>query len=100
MFKLVGAENFVIGKQKVNCSILIQAADGFTYEYSLEVAGKPLEKFTETRSKIQNTWCLPVDGTMTRVVLGGCLCYYILLLCRVNNQYYTALVEVHELLTR
>lgn len=70
MFKLVGAENFVIGKQKVNCSIIIQAADGFTYEYSLEVAGKPLEKFTECRSKIQNTWCLPVDGVMTRVVLG------------------------------
>lgn len=70
MFKLVGAENFVIGKQKVNCSIVIQAADGFTYEYSLEVAGKPLEKFTESRTKIQNTWCLPVDGIMTRVVLG------------------------------
>jgi len=70
MFKLVGYENFQIGRKKTNCTIFIHAADGFSYEYSLEVAGKPLEKFTEARSKIQNTWCCPVDGTLTRIVLG------------------------------
>lgn len=70
MFKLVGVEHFVIGKKNISCTILIQAADGFNYEYSLEVAGKPLEKFTEIRSKIQNTWCCPVDGKMARIVLG------------------------------
>lgn len=70
MFKLVGTENFVIGKKNVNCTIHVQAADGFTYEYSLEVGGKSLEKFAESRSKIQNTWCCSIDGVMTRVVLG------------------------------
>ena len=70
MFKLVGTETFKVGKKDVTCTIIIHASDGFTYEYSLEVAGKPLEKFTEIRSKIQNTWCLPVQGVMTRVVLG------------------------------
>ncbi|XP_067937876.1 fas apoptotic inhibitory molecule 1-like [Watersipora subatra] len=69
LFKLVGVENFAIGKKNTKCAIMIQASDGFTYEYSLEVNGKPLEKFAETRSKIQNTWCLPVEGVMTRIVL-------------------------------
>lgn len=70
MFKLVGVESFELGKKKVPCTINIQAAEGFTYEYSLVVSGKPLEKFTENRSKIQNTWCCSVDGRMTRIVLG------------------------------
>lgn len=70
MFKLVGSESFVLGKKKINCTIQIQAADGFTYEYSLDVGGKSLEKFTESRSKIQSTWCCSIDGVMTRVVLG------------------------------
>lgn len=70
MFKLVGTETFLLGKKNIACTIQIYAADGFTYEYSLDVGGKPLEKFTECRSKIQSTWCCSVDGVMTRIVLG------------------------------
>ncbi len=42
---------------------------GFAYEYSLDVDGKPLEKFSENRSKISRTWTLKLDGVDYRVVL-------------------------------
>ena len=68
MFKLVGREHFTIGKAK--CCILIQAVSGFAYEYSMEINGKSLQKFTENQTKIMKTWTLEVGGTPTRVVLG------------------------------
>ena len=69
MFKLVGHESFTIGKAK--CVIEIEAVSGFAYEYTLEVNGKSLQKFSENQSKIMKTWILTVEGTPTRVVLGN-----------------------------
>ena len=37
MFKLVGTENFTVGKNNTQCTILIEPVGGFTYQYSLEV---------------------------------------------------------------
>ena len=68
MFKLVGAEHFTIGKAR--CCITIDAAEGFMYQYSLEVNGKTLEKFTENQSKIIRTWLCNVAGMSFRIVLG------------------------------
>jgi len=68
MFKLVGAEQFTIGKAR--CCITIDAAEGFMYQYSLEVNGKTLEKFTENQSKIMKTWLCNVSGMPFRIVLG------------------------------
>lgn len=68
MFKLVGKEFFTVGKAK--CEIAIEAVSGFAYEYTLEVNGKSLEKFSENQSKIMNTWVMHVAGVPTRVVLG------------------------------
>ena len=67
LFKLVGKETFKIGKHQ--CTINIDAVSGFAYEYSMDVDGKPLEKFTENRSKISRTWTLTLDGENYRVVL-------------------------------
>lgn len=67
MFKLVGKEHFKIGK--VSCCISIEAISGFSYEYSVEVNGKPLKKFQENQSKIMKAWVLYVGGVDTRVVL-------------------------------
>ena len=49
MFKLVGKEHFTVGKAK--CCIAIEAVSGFAYEYSIEVNGKSLQKFSENQSK-------------------------------------------------
>lgn len=68
MFKLVGREVFQLGK--ANCIITIEAVSGFSYEYSLEVNGKSLQKFSENQSKIMKTWVASIGGEMTRVVLG------------------------------
>ena len=68
MFKLVGKEYFTIGK--ANCCIAIEAVSGFAYEYSLDVNGKSLKKFSENQSKIMCTWELMIGGVQTRVVLG------------------------------
>ena len=68
MFKLVGAEHFTIGKAR--CTITIDAAEGFMYQYSLEVNGKTLEKFTENQSKIMKTWLCNISGMPFRIVLG------------------------------
>ncbi|UJR23683.1 hypothetical protein I4U23_026666 [Adineta vaga] len=67
LFKLVGKEPFKIGKHQ--CTINIDAISGFAYEYTLDVDGKPLEKFSENRSKISRTWTLSLDGVDYRVVL-------------------------------
>jgi len=68
MFKLVGSEHFTIGKAR--CCIVIDAAEGFMYQYSLVVNGKTLEKFTENQSKIMKTWLCDVSGMPFRIVLG------------------------------
>ena len=68
MFKLVGVESFMIGKAK--CSISIDALNGFMYQYSLEVNGKELQKFSENQSKIMKTWLCNISGMPFRIVLG------------------------------
>ncbi|ESO96440.1 hypothetical protein LOTGIDRAFT_115761 [Lottia gigantea] len=67
LFKLVGKEHFNIGKAKLVISI--DAVTGFAYEYTLEVNGKPLEKFKENQSKIMKSWVLTISGNPIRVVL-------------------------------
>ena len=67
LFKLVGKETFKIGRHQ--CTINVEAVSGFAYEYSLDVDGKPLEKFSENRSKISRTWTLRLDGQDYRIVL-------------------------------
>lgn len=69
MFKLVGCEEFMIGKAK--CCITIDAVDGFMYEYSLKVNGKDLEKFSENQSKVMCTWMCTILGLPFRIVLGN-----------------------------
>jgi len=68
MFKLVGPEYFTIGKAR--CCITVDAAEGFMYQYLLEVNGKTLEKFSENQSKIMKTWQCNVSGMPFRIVLG------------------------------
>ena len=68
MFKLVGKEHFNLGKAK--CTITIEAVSGFAYEYTLEVNGKSLKKFSDNQTKVMRCWVLTVAGTPTRVVLG------------------------------
>ena len=68
MFKLVGKEHFEIGKAK--CCVAVEAVSGFAYEYSMEVNGKSLKKFTENQNKKMRTWVLVVEDIKTRVVLG------------------------------
>lgn len=70
MFKLVGKETFVVGSSKTKATIKIEALSGFAYEYSLEVDGKSLQKFTHDRAQTTRTWLLKVDGQDCRVVLG------------------------------
>ncbi|XP_076825592.1 fas apoptotic inhibitory molecule 1-like [Clavelina lepadiformis] len=69
MFKLVGSEDFVIGKQKVKASISIDACSGFAYEYTLQIEGKTLKTFMENKSKTSKAWTLHLDGQDTRIVL-------------------------------
>ncbi|CAN9498206.1 unnamed protein product [Ophioblennius macclurei] len=69
MFKLVGKETFTVGSSETKATISIEAISGFAYEYSLEVDGKSLQKFTDNRAKITKTWLLKVDGEDYRVVL-------------------------------
>lgn len=68
MFKLVGRELFSVGESKA--VINIEAVGGFSYEYSLNVDGKSLDKFIQNRAKTTQTWILKVDGLDYRLVLG------------------------------
>ena len=71
MFKLVGKEHFKVGQAK--CTISIDACSGFAYEYTLEVNGKPLEKFRENQNKIMKCWYFTLGSKGSspyRVVLG------------------------------
>ncbi|KAK3607832.1 hypothetical protein CHS0354_031333 [Potamilus streckersoni] len=67
MFKLVGKEHFTVGKAK--CTISIDAVSGFAYEYTLEVNGKSLQKFSENQSKVQKAWVVHIAGNPFRIVL-------------------------------
>lgn len=67
MFKLVGQENFSIGKNKFVISI--DSTSGFTYEYSLEVNGKSYQKFCENQSKILQSWTFIVGNNDYRLTL-------------------------------
>lgn len=69
MFRLVGKEEFPIGK-KTKATIRIEAVSGFSYEYTLDVNGKPLKKFTENRRKTAKVWRFVHCGLETRVVFG------------------------------
>ena len=68
MFKLVGKEHFEIGGSKLLVSI--DAASGFSYEYTLFVNGKPLKKFVENRKRTAKVWTVIIGGIETRIVLG------------------------------
>jgi hypothetical protein len=70
MFRLVGKEEFTISK-KTKATIRIEAVSGFAYEYTLDVNGKPLKKFTENRKKTAKVWRFVHGGVETRVVLGN-----------------------------
>lgn len=70
MFKLVGKESFTVGTGQTRATINIDAISGFTYEYTLHINGKSLERFTSDRAKATKTWTLLVDGEDYRVVLG------------------------------
>ncbi|RWS31095.1 Fas apoptotic inhibitory molecule-like protein [Leptotrombidium deliense] len=68
MFKLVGRETFEVSGSK--CEVVISAASGFSYEYTLLVDGKQLKKFKERQSKIMKTWLITYKDNSFRVVLG------------------------------
>ncbi|XP_063712967.1 fas apoptotic inhibitory molecule 1-like [Symsagittifera roscoffensis] len=68
MFKLVGHESFYINK-KTKAKILIEAVSGFSYEYTLEVNGKPLQKFTKDYSKTCRIWCVEAQGREFRICM-------------------------------
>jgi hypothetical protein len=70
MFKLVGKETFTVGGMETKATVNIEAISGFTYEYTLEMDGKSLQKFIDNRSKVTKTWVLQVDGVDCRIVLG------------------------------
>ncbi|XP_069576438.1 fas apoptotic inhibitory molecule 1-like isoform X1 [Brachyistius frenatus] len=69
MFKLVGKETFTVGGANTRATVSIEAISGFAYQYSLDVDGKSLQKFTDNRAKTTKTWVLRVDGEDRRVVL-------------------------------
>ena len=86
MFKLVGKEHFKVGSAK--CTISIDACSGFAYEYTLEVNGKPLEKFRENQNKIQKCWYFTLGSKGSspyRVVLGKSTCTCDFYRCRNEN---------------
>ncbi|XP_076008558.1 fas apoptotic inhibitory molecule 1-like [Genypterus blacodes] len=69
MFKLVGKESFTVGAAQTRATVNIEAISGFTYEYTLHIDGKSLQRFTSDRAKATKTWTLRVDGEDHRVVL-------------------------------
>ncbi|EGT41210.1 hypothetical protein CAEBREN_13191 [Caenorhabditis brenneri] len=67
MFKLVGKENFNIGK--ILCEISIEAVGTSGYEYTLHVNGKTFEKFKQEQDKKLQSWETTTGGHEWRVVL-------------------------------
>ncbi|CAB1327610.1 unnamed protein product [Coregonus sp. 'balchen'] len=64
-----GQETFTVGGMETKATVNIEAISGFTYEYTLEIDGKSLQKFIDNRSKVTKTWVLQVDGVDCRIVL-------------------------------
>ncbi|KAM4560417.1 fas apoptotic inhibitory molecule 1-like [Odontesthes bonariensis] len=69
MFKLVGKETFTVGEASTKATINIEAIGGFSYQYSLDIDGKNLQKFIDDRAKTSKTWVLQVGGADCGVVL-------------------------------
>ncbi len=67
MFRLVGCENFMIGKRSALISI---SSNGLTFEYVLTIDGKSLKKFVEAQNKNTRVWLPELSGCGHRVVLG------------------------------
>uniref|UniRef100_A0A6P7GYG5 Fas apoptotic inhibitory molecule 1 n=1 Tax=Diabrotica virgifera virgifera TaxID=50390 RepID=A0A6P7GYG5_DIAVI len=70
MFKLVGDEEFYIGKQEAKCLLKVDPIPHFAFSYSLEIDGKPLEKFTEKQSQSIRSWAVITEGKRYRIVFG------------------------------
>lgn len=70
MFRLVGSENFTLGKNKTKCVLDVEPLPHFTFSYNLYVDGKPLEKFTEKQLQTLKSWGVLVNGKRFRVVIG------------------------------
>lgn len=70
MFKLVGRETFAVGSANTKATIVIEAVGGFAYEYTLQVGGTSLQKFSANRAQTTKTWLFKVDGQDCRIVLG------------------------------
>ncbi|XP_072389117.1 fas apoptotic inhibitory molecule 1 [Diabrotica undecimpunctata] len=68
MFKLVGDEEFYIGKQEAKCLLKVDPIPHFAFSYSLLVDGKSLEKFTEKQSQSIRSWAVIADGKRYRIV--------------------------------
>ncbi|CAH1280726.1 unnamed protein product [Diabrotica balteata] len=68
MFKLVGDEEFYIGKQEAKCLLKVNPIPHFAFSYSLLVDGKSLEKFTEKQSQSIRSWAVIADGKRYRIV--------------------------------
>ncbi|CAH0550408.1 unnamed protein product [Brassicogethes aeneus] len=68
MFKLVGDEQFTLGKQRAQCELRVDPLPHFSFSYSLYVDGKPLEKFTEKQVQTIRSWAVLVAGKRFRVV--------------------------------
>ncbi|KAM6892855.1 fas apoptotic inhibitory molecule 1-like [Lycodopsis pacificus] len=70
MFKLVGRETFSVGGANTRASVLIEAVRGLAYEYSLQLEGRSLQRFTaDLQDQTCRTWRVRVDGEDCRVVL-------------------------------
>ena len=67
LFSLVGVEKFKISGRSAQINI---AARGWTFEYTLEIGGKSLRKFSEAERKNTRTWLPTVNSQPHRVVLG------------------------------
>ncbi|XP_056645891.1 fas apoptotic inhibitory molecule 1 isoform X2 [Diorhabda sublineata] len=70
MFKLVGDEEFYLGKQEAKCLLKVDPIPNFAFSYSLLVDGKPLEKFTEKQSQAIRSWAVITEGKRYRIVFG------------------------------
>ena len=67
LFSLVGVEKFNISGRAAQINIV---AKGWTFEYTLEIGGKSLKKFSEAERKNTRTWLPTVNNLRHRVVLG------------------------------
>ncbi|XP_043730099.1 fas apoptotic inhibitory molecule 1-like isoform X3 [Cervus elaphus] len=69
MFSLIGKETFCIGASKIKATINIKPRCASSYDYTLEINGKSLKEYMESRKKTTNTWILHLNSKDFRVVL-------------------------------